>query len=716
MGEGLRRDLSYCGRLSLVVAFLLCLTSSSALAAALDTARVQVRFPGRADALWTYAAKGAGASVSIAPPSFHLGGKTVRAVVPKLQEITPSRRFPNGTIERRFVGVIAADRSLRLEIVFRVSDQSPVVRFMYRLLASEPHTVSRISDETPLAYFGVSLAAYPKVTEVRLSEFVDLFHSYTPHEEGVDDRHFRAGQRVMGPLVVASNGARSLLLGYEHGSTSPNAFLQYVLGPDRRVELRGTKANFGRHVVDADAPFETLWFDIGAVAGNEDVMAAAFRQFVHRDLAPQGEARQPYVFYNTWNAQERGHQAGKGTYMTTMNTARILQDIDVAHAMGIEIFVIDTGWFIRTGDWDLDLKRFPDGLAEVRKRLSTHGMKLGLWFDPVMAATAGKAYAAHVANVASVGGKVTKAKVWESEESTAMCLVSSWADAFADRLIALSRELGVAYFKLDGLRTNACDLPGHNHGDDTWTADERLQRYAFMLPGAITRIAQKVTAANPEAIVDLDMTEDGRVMGLQFLTAGKYFLINNGPYTSDFDMPKGPYHSNVFFYPGPARGWIARAPLGYDRWIPSVLFLTHFFPDDPGPAQMSSVGSLILGGNGIWGDLQTVSAEGVRRIGDVLSHYKTVRNDMTATALHRSGTLSGSPEVYEKIASSSGKGAVVMFTTSEGTYEYITRTKPQRSSWTNDPRVSVQFDPQGHAHVKANLKKNNTAIVFFGTR
>ena len=28
--------------------------------------------------------------------------------------------------------------------------------------------------------------------------------------------------------------------------------------------------------------------------------------------------------------------------------------------------------------------------------------------------------------------------------------------------------------------------------------------------------------------------------------------------------------------PGPARGWICRKILGYDRWIPSVLMMTHY--------------------------------------------------------------------------------------------------------------------------------------------
>ena len=39
----------------------------------------------------------------------------------------------------------------------------------------------------------------------------------------------------------------------------------------------------------------------------------------------------------------------------------MLAEIDVAQRMGIEVFVIDTGWYARTGDWQVSLERFPDG-------------------------------------------------------------------------------------------------------------------------------------------------------------------------------------------------------------------------------------------------------------------------------------------------------------------------------------------------------------------
>ncbi len=107
-----------------------------------------------------------------------------------------------------------------------------------------------------------------------------------------------------------------------------------------------------------------------------------------------------------------------------------------------------------------------------------------------------------------------------------------------------------------------------------------MNSYAFQLVQQMSRIADKLAKACPEAIVDYDVTENGRAVGLSFLSSGRFFLINNGPYYQSYDIPydREKTNSNIFFFKGPARTWICRSPLGFDRWIPSLLFLTHYFP------------------------------------------------------------------------------------------------------------------------------------------
>ncbi len=48
--------------------------------------------------------------------------------------------------------------------------------------------------------------------------------------------------------------------------------------------------------------------------------------------------------------------------------------------------MLDTGWYRATGDWRVSPERFPDGLEKIRRKLHSHGMRLGLWFGPTSAA------------------------------------------------------------------------------------------------------------------------------------------------------------------------------------------------------------------------------------------------------------------------------------------------------------------------------------------
>ena len=317
--------------------------------------------------------------------------------------------------------------------------------------------------------------------------------------------------------------------------------------------------------------------------------------------------------------------------------------------MGIDVFVIDTGWYEKTGDWQVSQKRFPDGLKAIKARLDQYGMKLGLWFAPPSAALTSAGLTNHQDCVISKNGNPSQpAEVWETEKAVNCCMVSRFGTDFADELIRLNRELGVTYFKWDAVEQYGCDAAGHGHGDATNSATERGDCYAFQMPLAMAQVAARVSAAVPDSICDFDMTENGRCFGLAYLAAGKYFLMNNGPYYRNYDLPIRPGEdSNIFFRPGAARTWICRGPLTFDRWIPSTLLLTHYLPDDPMENQLICLGSLILGQNGIWGDLPAISPEGRARFGTVLGKYRQVRDDVARAFPIVEGALAGNPEIHE---------------------------------------------------------------------
>lgn len=72
--------------------------------------------------------------------------------------------------------------------------------------------------------------------------------------------------------------------------------------------------------------------------------------------------------------------------------------------LGIELFVLDDGWFGKRdddhsslGDWFVNEEKFKGGLGKLAKEVNAMGMKFGLWFEPEMVSTASKLYETHPA-------------------------------------------------------------------------------------------------------------------------------------------------------------------------------------------------------------------------------------------------------------------------------------------------------------------------------
>ncbi len=60
-----------------------------------------------------------------------------------------------------------------------------------------------------------------------------------------------------------------------------------------------------------------------------------------------------------------------------------------AQKLGVEMFVLDDGWFgaresdrAGLGDWQVNTKKLPGGITALAKKINKMGMKFGLWFEP----------------------------------------------------------------------------------------------------------------------------------------------------------------------------------------------------------------------------------------------------------------------------------------------------------------------------------------------
>lgn len=657
-----------------------------------------------------------GASVEIGAPRFEIDGRERGGFC--FSRLTTQKMLPHGGSETRLEYRDPGTPELHLRVDLRTFPGSPFLRLRYTLSSASPAALTKAQGGDNLCYLGLELSqGWTDLSEVRLSEYEPVLHSYLPGVETRPLADCTPGESLAGPILALQGGGTALLAAYEHGADHPQSFLRFELRPGR-IELRARMGNyFHNQPLGNERSWVSPWLQLALLPANgPEELFARYRRFALEEFNPRPASREPLICYNTWNYQERSHLYNRRPYLETMNLERMLAEIDVAHQMGIDVFVVDTGWFTKTGDWLVSPERFPDGLRQVRARLETYGMRFGLWFNPLATALTSAIAQAHPEYRMSWEGKPSGAyPIWETEESYSNCLASDYAAFFVEVMKRFRRELGVTYFKWDGVGQFGCDSPHHHHGTPDNPAAERADCYAFQMGLSMIAMIEQVADEFPEVIVDFDATECGRFVGLGLLSAGRFFLINNGSYAKDFDTPLSlgidPW-MNMFFYPGAARPRVCRRGSSYDFILPSSLFLIHYLPDGPAGCRENSLAALVLGGNGIWGDLPALSAEDVAFWRDGLAAYKQVLPFAARSAARLRGFVGSSPEIYEKIDPESGAGLLAFFTVNQAEAVHLTQplARPPARVLGAD---TWEVLPGNRVKVKVTLERDGARTVFF---
>ena len=94
------------------------------------------------------------------------------------------------------------------------------------------------------------------------------------------------------------------------------------------------------------------------------------------------------------------------------NRSKILALARSAKKLGIEMFVLDDGWFGKRnsdtaglGDWVENRKKLPGGIKSIAKAVNRMGMKFGLWFEPECVNPDSDLYRAHPDWAVSIEGR-----------------------------------------------------------------------------------------------------------------------------------------------------------------------------------------------------------------------------------------------------------------------------------------------------------------------
>ena len=156
--------------------------------------------------------------------------------------------------------------------------------------------------------------------------------------------------------------------------------------------MQGINPSNFRKVLAPGEVFETpeavmCWSDRGL-----NGLSAQMHRFVNSHIVPQyWQGRPRPVLYNSWEG-----------CMFDFNQHRLLDLADRAKSLGCELFVLDDGWFgVRNhdkcslGDYNVNTKKLPEGMAGLAKRITAKGLRFGLWFEPESVSPDSDLYRAH---------------------------------------------------------------------------------------------------------------------------------------------------------------------------------------------------------------------------------------------------------------------------------------------------------------------------------
>ena len=127
--------------------------------------------------------------------------------------------------------------------------------------------------------------------------------------------------------------------------------------------------------------FTTPHIVFGYTEQGTEGVTHSLTSYIREKLLPSAhrESIRP-VLYNSW-------------YATTfdVNEDHQLALAKTAKEIGVEMFVIDDGWFrgrvndrAGLGDWTVDTNKFPNGLQPMIEKINALGLDFGIWIEPEM--------------------------------------------------------------------------------------------------------------------------------------------------------------------------------------------------------------------------------------------------------------------------------------------------------------------------------------------
>ncbi len=197
-------------------------------------------------------------------------------------------------------------------------------------------------------------------------------HNHNPYFILDKDANETSGEVYFGALKLSGNFS-GIVEQTQYGET----LVQFGMNPyDFELNLKSKES------------FKTPSILAGYSATGFETMSHNLHKFANDNVLRKG--LRP-VLYNSWEATE-----------FKVNCDEQIKLAKKAKDIGVELFVVDDGWFGERnsinnglGDWYVNREKFPNDLNPLIDEVKNDGMKFGIWLEPEMVNPLSKLYKEH---------------------------------------------------------------------------------------------------------------------------------------------------------------------------------------------------------------------------------------------------------------------------------------------------------------------------------
>ncbi len=207
----------------------------------------------------------------------------------------------------------------------------------------------------------------------------------------------------------------------------------------------------------------------------------------HLGNSARKDLRHP-IIVNNWEA----------TYFD-LNEEKLERMIKASSGLGIDMFVLDDGWFGKRdldncslGDWYTCVRKLPRGLSYIADVCKENGMQFGLWFEPEMISKDSDLYRAHPDWCIHCPGVEPRESRWQLMLDMSRPEV---VDNIYDQMAKVLSEADIRYIKWDYNR-NITD-----NGSVSLPADRQLEHTHRQMLGVYSLI-QRLTENFPHVFFE----------------------------------------------------------------------------------------------------------------------------------------------------------------------------------------------------------------------